>query len=189
MFYAFVTCIHCSCCKQKCIIQINIFSRWTSPGPCFLTLNTLLCQELISYILSLSKVPNVGFVFFWFHLCGNEELFSVLVPFTGFKLRAQEQVGFPRVGRRAAGGQGLSLTHANVPPGLLKWDSLLNPGFWHTHPSTLSPFCCQPLGADLFRSLPVRRLPLARSYPLIPFIIKGVETVGISKCSLCLLKL
>lgn len=61
-----------------------------------------------------------GLCFFGSIFGGNEELFSVLVPFTGFKLRAQEQVGFPRVGRRAAGGQGLSLTHANVPPGLLK---------------------------------------------------------------------
>ena len=62
----------------------------------------------------------MGFVFFWFHLWWKWRTILSLVPFTGFKLTAQEQVASLGVGGEHLEWQGLSVTHANVPPGLLK---------------------------------------------------------------------
>ena len=132
----------------------------------------------------------MGFVLFWFHLWWKWRTILSSSPF--HRIQADSKgTGWLSLVWKESNCSGRA---SPWPMQMCLWDcwnegSLLSPRFWHTHPSTLSPFCCQPLGADLVRSLPVRRLPLAWSYPLIPFIIKGVETVGISKCSLCLLKL
>lgn len=69
-------------------------------------------------------------------------------------------------GRRPTQRQGLALAHAEVPQGAVEMRaSLLSQRFWHPPKAPLLPCAAE----DLFRSLPVKRLPLAQSQPLTPF--------------------